>query len=324
MQALALQAYFEWLPIRPWNEGNYEEIYRSFAFGDLVDLHMLDTRVLARDEQLDYSHYFNSETNEFNETEYNTDLYDSERTMLGTEQLQWLEDKVAAGTGRWQVLGQQILMGKMKLPGAVALNVMSIADYVELGTLATLAARYAANDTSLTESEVDYVLTNSNKLTSDVMAQLSLPSLAYNLDAWDGYAGERDKILDIFNSASKNLVVLAGDTHNAWASELSNDAGEIVGCELATSSVTSPGLEYYLGLSSESAASTEAGIISLIDGLKYANLTNRGLLTVTFTKQETQAEWHFVDTILSSEYSELSDRKTTATIEIDNPGLIFT
>lgn len=34
----ALQAYFEWLPIRPWREGNHEEIYRSFSFGDLVEI----------------------------------------------------------------------------------------------------------------------------------------------------------------------------------------------------------------------------------------------------------------------------------------------
>lgn len=317
----ALQAYFEWLPIRPWSEGNYEEIYRSFSFGDLVDLHMLDTRVLARDEQMSFTGYFDSATNEFNESDYNNDLYHSDRTMLGVEQLQWLEDKVTASDSRWQVLGQQVLMGEMKLPGAVALGVMSTTDYAELGALAALATRYANGDTSLTTDEIDYVIANSNKLTSEVIAQLSLPYLPYNLDAWDGYAGERDKILDIFNSTSKNLVVLAGDTHNAWASELSNNEGTIVGYELATSSVTSPGLEYYLGLTDETAASTEAGLVYLIEGLKYANLTDRGFLTVTFTPTETQAEWHFIDNILSSEYSELNSRKASATIEIDSSGL---
>ena len=53
----ALQTYFEWLPIRPWRRRNHEEIYRSFSYGNLVDLHMLDTRVLARDKQLDYADY---------------------------------------------------------------------------------------------------------------------------------------------------------------------------------------------------------------------------------------------------------------------------
>jgi phosphodiesterase/alkaline phosphatase D-like protein len=30
-------------------------IYRSFSFGNLVALHMLDTRVIAREEPLDYT-----------------------------------------------------------------------------------------------------------------------------------------------------------------------------------------------------------------------------------------------------------------------------
>jgi alkaline phosphatase D len=319
----ALQAYFEWLPIRPWTEDNYEEIYRSFAFGDLVDLHMLDTRVLARDEQLDYADYFDYETNVFNETDFNTDLYESDRNMLGTEQLQWLEDSVNASTATWQVLGQQVLMAEMKLAGAIALGVMSSADYATLGALALLAARYEAGDPSLTDTEIAYLSENSALLTEEVITQLSLPSLPYNLDAWDGYSTERDKVLEIFNATSKNLVVLAGDTHNAWASDLSNADDTVVGVEFATSSVSSPGLEYYLGITDDEAEATEEGLVSLVNGLKYVNATNRGFLTVTFTPAETQAEWHFVDTILSTEYSELNERQVNATTIIDNPGVIL-
>jgi alkaline phosphatase D len=319
----ALQAYFEWLPIRPWVEGNYEEIYRSFAFGDLVDLHMLDTRILARDKQLDYATYFDYETNVFNETDFNTDLYESDRNMLGATQLQWLEDSVNASTATWQVLGQQVLMGEMKLAGAIALSLMSSTEYATLGGLALLAARYDAGDPSLTVAETTYLVENAALLTPEVIAQLSLPSLPYNLDAWDGYSTERDKVLSIFNAASKNLVVLAGDTHNAWASDLSNADDTVVGVEFATSSVSSPGLEYYLGISDAEAEVTEAGLVSLVDGLKYVNATNRGFLTVTFTATEAQAEWHFVDTILSTEYSELDDRQVNATTTIDNPGVIL-
>ena len=108
--------------------------------------------------------------------------------------------------------------------------------------------------------------------------------------------------------------MFAGDTHNAWASELTDNDGNNIGCELATSSVTSPGLEYYLGLTDETALATEAGLVSLIDTLKYTNLTDRGFLTVTFTQQETQATWHFVDTILSTQYTELSSRQQSASI----------
>lgn len=48
----ALQAYFEWMPIRPVSEHDYLNIYRQFNFGTLVQLNMLDTRILARDRKL--------------------------------------------------------------------------------------------------------------------------------------------------------------------------------------------------------------------------------------------------------------------------------
>lgn len=319
----ALQAYFEWLPIRPWSEGNNEQIYRHFAFGDLVDLYMLDTRVLARDKQLDYSDYFDYSSNLFDESSFNNDLYETERNMLGNEQLTWLNEQVTANNATWQVLGQQVLMGEMKLPGAIALGLMSTTDYAELGALALLAARYQAGDTTLTEQETSYFLENASKLTDEVVAQLSIPSIPYNLDAWDGYATEREKVLDIFQDNNKNLVVLAGDTHNAWANDLSNSEGMVVGVEFATSSVTSPGLEYYLGISDDDAASIEAGLISLVDGLQYVNSNNRGYLTVTFSADSAQADWRFVDTILSTEYSELSDRQTTASTSTLIAGISF-
>lgn len=319
----ALQAYFEWLPIRPWSEGNNEQIYRHFAFGDLVDLYMLDTRVLARDKQLDYSDYFDYSSNLFDESSFNNDLYETERNMLGSEQLTWLNEQVTANSATWQVLGQQVLMGEMKLPGAIALGLMSTTDYAELGALALLAARYQAGDTTLTEQETSYFLENASKLTDEVVAQLSIPSIPYNLDAWDGYATEREKVLDIFQDNNKNLVVLAGDTHNAWANDLSNSEGMVVGVEFATSSVTSPGLEYYLGISDDDAASIEAGLISLVDGLQYVNSNNRGYLTVTFSADSAQADWRFVDTILSTEYSELSDRQTTASTSTLIAGISF-
>ena len=318
-----MQAYFEWLPIRPWSEGNNEEIYRSFSFGDLVDLHMLDTRILARDEQLEYTDYFDYSTYVLDEITLNADLTDTNRTMIGTEQMTWLQEKATSSTGQWEVLGQQVLMGKMYLPGAVALGIMSTTEYVELGTIAVLAARNQAGDTTLTNDEAIYLNENSERLTDDVITQLSLPDLPYNLDAWDGYAADRDTILNAFNDNNQNLIVLAGDTHNAWANELSNSEGKVMAVEFATSSISSPGLEYYLGISDDAADVTEAGLVSLIDGLKYVNSTNRGFLTVTFTQEAAQADWYFVDTILSTDYETLTTRQTSAATTSGTPSIIL-
>ncbi len=51
-----MRAYFEWLPIREPAPGRpAEEIYRSFDFGDLASLTMLETRLTARSYQLEYA-----------------------------------------------------------------------------------------------------------------------------------------------------------------------------------------------------------------------------------------------------------------------------
>ncbi|NCO70796.1 MULTISPECIES: alkaline phosphatase D family protein [Shewanella] len=315
----ALQAYFEWLPIRPWSEGNHEEIYRSFNFGNLVDLHMLDTRVLARDKQLEYSQYIDATTGAFNSATFLTDVTDTNRTLLGQTQLLWLQQTLLQSTAKWQVLGQQVLMAKMLMPAAIATQQMSIPQFAELAGIAQLAGRAQASDPTLTAEELAYLQANQARLTPEVMALLQLPAIPYNLDAWDGYAYEREVILATAKSLNHNLVVIAGDTHNAWASELTDSGGDVVGIEFATSSVSSPGLEYYLGLSDAEMPSTEAAIVSLIADLKYANLKDRGYLLLSFTQDEVRSDWQYVDTILDKTFARLDARGFSATSTAGNP-----
>ncbi|AVI65097.1 alkaline phosphatase [Shewanella sp. WE21] len=312
----ALQAYFEWLPIRPWREGNHEEIYRSFSYGNLVDLHMLDTRVLARDKQLDYADYMDPTTGSFAGDRFLADVTSTTRTMLGLTQLLWLQGTLLQSTGKWQVLGQQVLMGKMSLPAAIATQQMSIPQFAMLGALAKLAARAAANDPTLTAQELQYLQANQVLLTPEVIGLLQLPAIPYNLDAWDGYAYEREVILGTAKSKNLNLVVIAGDTHNAWANELKDVQGDTVGVEFATSSVSSPGLEYYLNLPAEQIPATEAAIVELVPDLKYANLKDRGFMTLTFTADEVRSDWHYVDTILSKDFQVATARGYSAKTKV--------
>ena len=45
----ALRVYFRWNPLREPLSGNLLDYDRSFEFGDLADLHMLETRLQGRD-----------------------------------------------------------------------------------------------------------------------------------------------------------------------------------------------------------------------------------------------------------------------------------
>ena len=296
----ALQAYFEWLPIRPFEEGNDQIIYRSFDFGNLVSLHMLDTRVLARDIQLSYSNYFDSVGN-FDKASFLVDISDTSRTMLGTEQLTWLQTKLGTSTATWQLLGQQVLMAKMFLPAELLTLIVQLTTELTtaqraaistqlntvLGELVTIKTRILAGDPTVTALEEARVTT----------------TLPYNLDAWDGYAYEREVLYATINALGKNVVVLAGDTHNSWANELKDSNGNAVAVEFAGPSITSPGIEEDVGLPDmTSSMQFEGAITLLIDDLKYTNLNQRGYMLVNFTESEVVTTWNYLDNTDSTTY----------------------
>lgn len=283
---MALQAFFEWMPIRPMVEGSDEAIFRSFRFGNLVDLHMLDTRIIGRDQQLDYADYLTASG--LDAARFRADVSDANRTLLGAEQLLWLQAKMAYSTGQWQVLGQQVLMGRMNLPAELLLAIAT-EDFSNLPqSLQALAALKARQ-------------LQGGSLSAAELARLETVA-PYNLDAWDGYQYEREVVLGTARQLNKNLVVLAGDTHNAWANNLRDFEGNQIGVEFATASVSSPGLEDYLELPDELIAGAEQGIGLLVDDLDFLNISQRGYLVATFTPEQATADWHFVDTVKSRDY----------------------
>lgn len=281
----ALKAYHEWMPTR---NAQPEIIYRSFAFGDLLALHMLDTRVIGRDEQLDYADYFTAQG--LDAARFTSDMANPARQLMGATQTQWLGQQLAASQATWQVLGQQVLMGRMELPAPLLMDILSPGSGVSLPAYAALLAKAQANPASLTAAE---------------KAILAQPSIPYNLDAWDGYAVARETVLATARSLGRNLVVLAGDTHNAWASELRDRSGQAVGVEFATSSVSSPGFEEYL--SGQDPAQLRGALLQFISTLKYCDTSRRGYMIVTATPQACQAEWIYVDTVFSRQYQAVRD-----------------
>lgn len=305
----ALQAYFEWLPIRTIKDK--KAIYRRFDFGGLVSLYMLETRLFGRDKQLSYSSYFDAQGN-FDAQTFQSDIGSPKRTMLGATQLEWLQQQMATSNATWQLLGQQVLMGKMYLPSELLMVISQLEGATGetktallsklntlLGELVTIKTRMLQQDATLTQEEIARVTT----------------VLPYNLDAWDGYFMERETIFGTAKALGKKLVVVAGDTHNAWANNLRDYKGEVVGVEFATPSVTSPGLEEYAGLSDVMmAAQFEGAIDLLIDDLKYLNAYDRGFMTLTFDATQVSANWYYVNSCDSTEYSLNTHRAKTITV----------
>lgn len=298
-RAAAFQAYHEWLPIR--TEEDRSRIYRRFDFGDLVRLQMLDTRILARDKQLAYADYFTPGGLDVNA--FRADLADISRTLLGAEQHGWMSEGLRTSPAVWDVLGQQVLMGRINIPlevltllGAEQTPQVQAAIVQTLGELAGIKQRLLMGDESLTDTEKARVLTVA----------------PYNLDAWDGYFAARKLLLTAAIVYDSNLVVLAGDTHNAWASNLypTDNLGNVqreqaVGVEFAAQSISSPGLEKYAGFEGVPAVQQgfEQAIQLLVDDLQYLNAAERGFMKVTFTPEEAKSEWIYISTIKETNYT---------------------
>ncbi|RZG77284.1 alkaline phosphatase D family protein [Acinetobacter sp. WCHAc060025] len=298
----ALQAYFEWMPIRPVSATDHLNIYRQFDYGTLVQLTMLDTRILARDQQLEYANYMTATGLDI--AKFQADLTSTTRTLMGYTQREWLQKKLAQSTATWNVLGQQVLMSKMLIPAELLMSLAAITSgnvttetltkmNQQITELVTLKVRLQKGDPTLTATEKARIMTVA----------------PYNLDAWDGYYAEREILYGTLKTLNKKVVVLAGDTHNAWASNLHTQTGDFVGVELATSSVSSPGMEKYLNIPLAQLQQFEFAFTTLIDELNYTNLNQRGYLKVGFTAQQVQADWIFVDSIKEKTYTIDANRK---------------
>ena len=278
-RAAALQAYHEWMPIRLPDPSKNDRIYRSFDFGNLLSLHMLDTRLIGRDKQLSYASYIGA-GGTFDAARFGSDMANPARQLMGAEQTTWLQLQLAKSNATWQILGQQILMARMDIPAPLVLQSISFSDY------SALLGKAQQAPASLTASE------------RQILAQ---PAIPYNLDAWDGYAVARETVLGSAKAMDKNLISLAGDTHNSWASDLADMNGNAVGVEFGVTSVTSPGFEEIFP--NEDPAKVAAGLEQIIGPLVYAETKNRGFMIVTATPAEARAEWRYVSTVKSRIYT---------------------
>lgn len=100
----AIQAYFEWQPIREPEAGQPRKVYRTFHYGDLADLIMLDTRHEGREQQL---------------AQTDTNTNNPNRTLLGATQYNWLVQQLSTSTARWRIIGNQVVMAPINTLGVI-------------------------------------------------------------------------------------------------------------------------------------------------------------------------------------------------------------
>lgn len=239
----ARKAYYEWIPIR-----ESAVHYRSFSYGSLADVIMLDERLEGRTKPVD--------------SLTDPNLNSEDRTMLGTQQLQWLEQQLGSSTATWKVIGNQVMY-------------------------------------------------------SDIYLSKVYPNMPRNLDSWDGYPSEKNKLRDhIVGNQLKDLIFLTGDTHASWAIEVAFDvkktynAASSAGAfavEFGTTSVSSANDDEYRDV--ETVKNMEAALLKDNPHIKYLNDRDHGYLLLTLFPDRARAEWYYMETVRKPDTNEYLARQ---------------
>lgn len=300
-KAAALKAYREWMPIRDPQPGMLSEaIYRSFRFGQLAELFMTETRFLGRSKQLDYQTDLKRDAaGKADYDAFRAELNAPERELLGAAQRQWLQaglkSSVADGV-RWQVFGNQVVMAKVKGPDLKAL-------YGE-ERIANMLKMLHPNVAGIIGPMID------------LFSQTTDP-LPLNLDAWDGYPAERERLYGYIREAGARAVVLSGDSHQAWANELHDAAGERVAVELGVTAVSSPTVWFDHLLPDFSLAKVLADQNAEV---LAASTDRNGFVRLTLTPETATGEWVSVSTIAARDFKVTVDGTFAAQAEAHRVG----
>ncbi len=113
----------------------------------------------------------------------------------------------------------------------------------------------------------------------------------FNMDAWDGYGAERQRILDATAADGRSLVVLTGDVHGAFAHDLEADfarPGHPVATEFVGTSITSayPPVDW---------VATERAAREASPWTHHVDVRQRGYATCTVTPDAWRTDFRTVD-----------------------------
>ncbi len=280
-KAAAIQAYLEWMPVRDPVPGRGKEaMWRKFDIGELATLFLLETRLVGRSEDLTFGELFMAPDAERPAiaAALQAKIADPQRTLMGPEQEAWLaqELKTSAASGRkWQVLGNQVTMAKVKMP-----DLQKFLPAEKYAQVSQGAKRFYAT---------------------------ARWGLEWNPDAWSGFPAARERLYASAKAANARLITLTGDTHTAWANELHDNGGQKRGVEFGCTSLTSPGAGDSVPFEELNWMMPEAN-----DEVLYYNAFSKGFTLLTLKADLVEAEFIKVSTIKSRDYFASTDAKFIA------------
>lgn len=271
---MAVQAYFEWMPVREPVPGMAREaFYRKMDFGDLATIFLLESRLLGRSDEISWFDELTPDMS-FEEImtkvgEVRAKVDDPSRTMLGQVQEDWLDEGLKASANKgtvWQLLANQVIMASVKLP------------------------------------LMQQVLTDEEKAKlpggfGEVMMAFSPLQQPWNLDAWDGFPAARKRLYESAQAANARVITVTGDTHTAWANNLHDD-GDLIGVEFGCTSVTSPGLGKSVPIDRLGELFSDAN-----EDVVWHDPFGNGFTMLTLTREKAVGDFYKVTSIVEKDYA---------------------
>jgi phosphodiesterase/alkaline phosphatase D-like protein len=278
-RAAALQAYYEWMPVRdPGPGGTREAFWRSYQLGGLATLVTLESRHTGRDRQVDYSEHYASIQNKATRDGFMQDIIgDPARRMLSTDMETFFEDAMARSVERgepWRLVGNASPIARMLVPDLEAAGIPE--------ALAPASERIGAGPNLFWKGKWN---------------------LPFYTDTWDGYPAARERLYAVASAARANdLIFLTGDSHSFWENPLFDAGGRSVGLEIGTAGISSPGDFVETGWIGDAPEQLNALFSAALPEVNWTEDRHQGYVRIELTASEARSEFLAVSTCLSTEY----------------------
>jgi alkaline phosphatase D len=240
----ALRARWEWLPARLPDPADPTRVFRTIKLGELADMALLDIRS-RRDEPV-----------------RDPQMSAPDRTMLGTEQRDWLLRELDASDAAWRIVAS---------PSVFTRTWCEQPDEALHTALAKL---------KLIDEDGE----------------------GPDHDQWDGYPAERARLTGhLRDRAIQDVVFLSADIHVSVAA-LVDDAptARPVAVELTAPSLTSQNLDEKLGVPARDPRilRSEEAYVAAHDHVDWCEMASHGFVVVDLDADRMRGEWWHVDTVL--------------------------
>lgn len=159
--------------------------------------------------------------------------------------------------------------------------------------------------TWLRDSEARWKIIGNNVMFAPVDLGRMARDKRINTDAWDGFPANRKQIFDTLQAhAVKNVVVLTGDIHMAWALELTNAPRDrkvyhkrkpsaVHGAEFVCQSVSSFNVDELFGRFFGKLAGRYLASRRRNPHVRYRNVVDHGYMLVELTNESATATWYY-------------------------------